>query len=149
MLFLQALQGLPGYGGSENGIGIGLGLQQLAQARAQAQFSAQQCALASGYLPGNAVAMQHGYQAGNSSGSKQHDMSRAGIAAPLNPNLRSLCPILYAQLCNCARFMHACCIWSRQLSGARQLSVLRSLQALLCMSTQGHTFQFQLLDVDT
>ena len=35
----QALQGLPGYGGSENGIGIGLGLQQLAQARAQAHFS--------------------------------------------------------------------------------------------------------------
>ncbi|KAL3130811.1 hypothetical protein ABBQ38_000147 [Trebouxia sp. C0009 RCD-2024] len=78
---LQALQGLPGYGGSENGIGIGLGLQQLAQARAQAQFSAQQCALASGYLPGNAVAMQHGYQAGNSSGSKQHDMSRAGLTS--------------------------------------------------------------------
>lgn len=82
--FLQALQGLPGYGGSENGIGIGLGLQQLAQARAQAQFSAQQCALANGFLPGNAVAVQHGYQAGNSSGSKQQDMARAGMAALLN-----------------------------------------------------------------
>ena len=43
---MQALQGLPGYRGTENGIGIGLGLQQLAQARAHAELSAQQAALA-------------------------------------------------------------------------------------------------------
>lgn len=78
-MFAQALQGLPGYGGSENGIGIGLGLQQLAQARAQAQFSAQQCALASGIMPSNG--MQHMYQAGNGCGSKQQDMARAGMSA--------------------------------------------------------------------
>ena len=78
---MQALQGLPGYGGSENGIGIGLGLQQLAQARAQAQFSAQQCALANGFMSANANAIQHGYQAGNSCGSTQQDMARAGMAA--------------------------------------------------------------------
>ena len=42
---MQALQGLPGYRGTENGVGIGLGLQQLAQAWAHAE-SAQQAALA-------------------------------------------------------------------------------------------------------
>lgn len=78
--FVQVLQGLPGYGGSENGIGIGLGLQHLAQARAQAQFSAQQCALQSGAMTGNARSLQAGYPTGNSSGSEQ-DISRTGMFA--------------------------------------------------------------------
>lgn len=49
---LQAFQGLPGYRGTENGIGIGLGLQQMAQAqaRAQAQLSAHQATLGSSSL---------------------------------------------------------------------------------------------------
>ena len=76
----QALQGLPGYGGSENGIGIGLGLQQLAQARAQAHFSAQQCALTSKIMTSNARGMQNGYPAGHSSSSEQ-DISRTGMCA--------------------------------------------------------------------
>ena len=68
---MQAMQGLPGYRGSENGIGIGLGLQQLAQARAQAHLSAQQSVLTSGYVPGPISSMPNGFQASNSSGSEQ------------------------------------------------------------------------------
>ena len=70
---MQALQGLPGYRGTENGIGIGLGLQQLAQARAQAELSAQQAALAG--LRG----LQTGYP-GDISGLHQPDQSVPGIS---------------------------------------------------------------------
>ena len=59
---MQALQGLPGYRGTENGIGIGLGLQQLAQARAQQQLNAHKAALASnGLISGHVRGLQPGY----------------------------------------------------------------------------------------
>ena len=63
---VQAMQGLPGYRGSDNGIGIGFGLHQLAQARAQAQLNAQQAALASsGLLPGHLNGVLVPHQSGN------------------------------------------------------------------------------------
>lgn len=78
---MQALQGLPGYRGTENGIGIGLGLQQLAQARAQAQLNAHQAALAgtslySGHLRG----LQTGFRGNPDLG--EADQARSGIAQP-------------------------------------------------------------------
>ena len=63
----QALQGLPGFGGSQNGIGIGFGLQQLAQARAQSQLSAQQAAFVSnGLLSSHLNGPPSGYHPGSS-----------------------------------------------------------------------------------
>ena len=72
------MQGLPGYRGSENGIGIGLGLQQLAQARAQANYSGQHSSLPNTFVPGHASSMQNGFQAGSSYGSEQ-DTTRTGM----------------------------------------------------------------------
>ena len=64
---MQALQGLPGFGGSQNGIGIGFGLQQLAQARAQSQLSAQQAAFVSnGLLSSHPNGPPSGYHPGSS-----------------------------------------------------------------------------------
>ena len=64
-ILVQAVQGLPGYRGSDTGIGIGIGLQQLAQARAQAQLSAQQALTSNGLLSGHLNGMQTGYASGN------------------------------------------------------------------------------------
>ncbi len=73
----QALQGLPGFGGSQNGIGIGFGLQQLAQARAQSQLSAQQAAFVSnGVLSSHLNGPPSGYHPGSSA--TNGDISMAG-----------------------------------------------------------------------
>lgn len=82
------MQGLPGYRGSENGIGIGLGLQQLAQARAQVHLSAQQSALTNGFVPGSVTGIHNGFQASTSSGSEQ-DISRiSGVPAISVPSAK-------------------------------------------------------------
>ncbi len=79
---MQALQGLPGFGGSQNGIGIGFGLQQLAQARAQSQLSAQQAALVSnGLLSGHLNGPSSGYHPGTSV--NNGDSSLAGKQRPM------------------------------------------------------------------
>lgn len=76
---MQALQGLPGYRGTENGIGIGLGLQQLAQARAQQQLNAQQAALAStGLISGHVRGLQSGYS--SKSGHVSIDQAGQGVS---------------------------------------------------------------------
>ncbi|KAL0047603.1 hypothetical protein WJX82_007628 [Trebouxia sp. C0006] len=76
---LQALQGLPGFGGSQNGIGIGFGLQQLAQARAQSQLSAQQAAFVSnGLLSSHLNGPPSGYHPGSSA--TNGDSSMAGAS---------------------------------------------------------------------
>ena len=75
---MQALQGLPGYRGTENGIGIGLGLQQLAQARAQQQLNAQQAALANtGLISGHVRGLQSGYS--SKSGHVSIDQAGQGV----------------------------------------------------------------------
>ncbi len=82
LVTMQALQGLPGFGGSQNGIGIGFGLQQLAQARAQSQLSAQQAALVSnGLLSGHLNGPPSGYHPGTSV--NNGDSSRPGEQSPM------------------------------------------------------------------
>ena len=82
LVTMQALQGLPGFGGSQNGIGIGFGLQQLAQARAQSQLSAQQAAFVSnGLLSSHLNGPPPGYHPGSSA--TNGDSSMAGEQPPM------------------------------------------------------------------
>jgi len=82
LVTMQALQGLPGFGGSQNGIGIGFGLQQLAQARAQSQLSAQQAAFVSnGLLSSHLNGPPSGYHPGSSA--TNGDSSMAGEQPPM------------------------------------------------------------------
>lgn len=82
LVTMQALQGLPGFGGSQNGIGIGFGLQQLAQARAQSQLSAQQAAFVSnGVLSSHLNGPPSGYHPGSSA--TNGDSSMAGEQPPM------------------------------------------------------------------
>ena len=77
------MQGLPGYGGSENGIGISFGLQQLAQARAQAQLNAQQAALvSSGLLSGHVHGLHTGFHPSGTAATDR-DSSMTGKALSL------------------------------------------------------------------
>lgn len=77
----QAMQGLPGYRGSENGIGIGLGLQHLAQARAQAQLNAQQAALVgNGLLTSHLNGLHAAYLPGNTS-TTEGDSGMTGLSS--------------------------------------------------------------------
>ena len=64
-IVVQAVQGLPGYRGSDTGIGIGIGLQQLAQARAHAQLNAQQALTSNGLLSSHLNGMQTGFASAN------------------------------------------------------------------------------------
>lgn len=85
------MQGLPGYRGSENGIGIGLGLQHLAQARAQAQLNAQQAALVgNGLLTSHLNGLHAAYLPGNTS-TTEGDSGMTGTSAQTSSEHHS-CP---------------------------------------------------------
>ena len=95
---VQAVQGLPGYRGSDTGIGIGIGLQQLAQARAQAQLSAQQALTSNGLLSGFLNGMQTGYASGNERDTGMSDMNLCAWSPCLTASLPELLVLLVALL---------------------------------------------------